>query len=527
MKDRDSLVRSSGIISAATLGSRILGLVRDQMIASVFDRALTVPFLTAFIIPNTLRRLFAEGALSAAFIPVFSECLQREGRERAARLGASLFKALFLVLVVVALLGSLLAPQIFQLLPASDKVSTGHEALAIQLLRIMFPYILLIGLSAATMGMLNSLDRFFAPAISPALLNIAMIGSITLGGLWLSDAPLVRLLAFGVLLGGCLQLLVQLVPLERQMPLHLFRTPLWDPKLKQVLVLMIPLTLGQAITEVNILISTAFAWKIQATDYLFFSNRVIQFPLGVFGIAIATAAFPRLSRDAVHEEDGRREIAETAIFALKKILYVILPSTVGLILVGRDVVGAIFDHGKFHEQGALGPTFACAVYYALGLPAFAAQKIVVAAFYARQNPRTPMRVGALVVGANVILILLLIGPLQAGGLALATTLSSYLNLTILSLILACRLHLPLFRRLAGPLGRSGLCALLMGLGVGAVGLLLPEAASRLPLYLLRVGVLLPLGAGLYLAASWFLQREETLVIFRAFADRLRRTPSKS
>jgi len=525
MTDRDSLVRSSGIISAATLGSRILGLVRDQLIASVFDRALTVPFLTAFIIPNTLRRLFAEGALSAAFIPVFSESLQREGLERAARLGASLFKVLFLLLVVVSLLGSLLAPQIFQLLPAGEKVTGEQEALAVELLRIMFPYILLIGLSAATMGMLNSLDRFFAPAISPALLNIAMVGSIALGGRWLSGAPLVRLLALGVLLGGCLQLLVQLVPLERRMPLHLFRTPLWDPRLKRVLTLMIPLVFGQAITEVNILVSTAFAWKIQATDYLFFSNRVIQFPLGVFGIAIATAAFPRLSRDAVHEEDSRREIADTAIYALRKILFVILPSAVGLILVGRDVLGAIFDHGKFHEQAALGPTFICALFYALGLPAFAAQKIVVAAFYARQNPHTPMRVGALVVGVNIILILLFIGPLQAGGLALATTLSSYLNLTILSLILAHRLHLPLFRRLGGAVLRSGLCALLMGVGVGAGALLLPEPAGRFSVYLLRVVVLLPLGAGLYLLASGFLQRDETRVIVRAFADRLRRGPS--
>jgi len=519
MKDRDSLVRSSGIISAATLGSRVLGLVRDNLIATFFSKSLTVPFFTAFLIPNTLRRLFAEGALSAAFIPVFTECLQKEGRERAARLGSSLLKVLFLWLLLVSILGTVFAPQIVQLLP-TEEAGAGQVTLTVQLFRIMFPYILLIGLSAATMGMLNSLGKFFAPAISPALLNAAMIGSILAGGIWLTDAPLIRVLAFGVLLGGVLQFLVQVVPLERRMPLGLGRSPLWDPKLRRVLWLMLPLAFGQAITEVNILISAYFAWTIPgAMADLFYSNRIIQFPLGVFGIAIATAAFPRLSRDAVQEEGRRRAVADTLTYTLAKVFFIMLPSAVGIVVLGRDVIGAILDHGAFQREGSLAPTFACAISYAVGLPAFASVKIIVSAFYARQDTRTPTAVGAVAVAANILLIILLKGPLGAAGLALATSLASYLSLLILTGILTGKLHLPVFRRLGAPLLRSGLCALLMGLGVWAVGTLLPEPGGRFALYLLRLAVLLPLGTTLYLLSSWFVQREETKVIIRAFAER--------
>ena len=521
MKDRDSLLRSTSVISVATIASRVLGLVRDALIASTFGSALRVAFLTAFIIPNTLRRLFAEGALSAAFIPVFTECLARDGRGRAAALGASLLKVLFVFLLLISLLGSFFAPQIFQLLP-EGKVAPEYKQIAIQLLSLMFPYILLIGLSAVTMGMLNSLGKFFAPAISPALLNLAMIGSILLGSIWFSGESLIRVLAVGVLLGGCLQFLVQYFPLQNRLPLHLLHTPLWDPKLNRVLTLMLPLIIGQAITEINILISTGFAWKIQATDFLFFSNRVIQFPLGVFGIAIATATFPRLSRDAVQQAESRKAVADTAVYALRKILFIMIPSAVGLILVGRDILGAIFDHGKFHTDASLGPTYQCALYYSLGLPAFAMVKIIVSAFYARQNPHTPMLIGAISVFINIILIFLLIGPLQAGGLALATTLASYVNLSILTVILSARLDHPIFRRLIPDLGRSGLCSLLMAIGIGVVGMLLPEPQGRFVLYLLRILILLPLGMMIYALFSWRIQPDETRMILQAFRDRLKK-----
>ena len=513
MKDRDSLIRSTGVISASTIASRVLGLVRDSLIAATFGKSLTVPFFTAFIIPNTLRRLFAEGALSAAFIPVFTESLQREGRERAARLGSSLLKVLFLWLLVVSILGVALAPQIVELLPHKE-VAAEQRVLTVQLLRLMFPYILLIGLSAATMGMLNSLGKFFAPAISPALLNIAMIGSILLGGIGLSGSGLIRALAAGVMLGGLFQFLVQFFPLERRMPLHLLSTPFWDERLKRVLWLMAPLAFGQAITEVNILISTYFAWTIPgAVSYLFYANRIIQFPLGVFGIAIATAAFPRLSRDAVQQEDSRRAVADTAVYALKKILFIMLPSAIGILLIGRDVLGAILNRGAFLREGSLAPTYACAFYYALGLPFFASVKIIVSAFYARQNPRTPTVVGALVVVVNIALIVLLKGPLGAGGLALATTLASGLNLGILTAILGRRLRQPIVRRLGGA-------------AVAGVGALLPEAGDRFLDYFLRLFVLLPVGMGTYAAFSWILQREETESILGALTKKLARSGPK-
>jgi putative peptidoglycan lipid II flippase len=520
MKTHDSLVRSSTVVSLATLASRILGLVRDHVIFSAFAVGLTNPFFVAYTIPNTLRRLFAEGALSAAFIPVFTESLQREGLERAARLGASLLKMLFLCLLVVAIAGSLLAPQIVSLLP-SGKVVEGQEQIASQLLRIMFPYILLIGLAAATMGMLNSLGKFFAPAISPALLNVAMISFVFFGSFWFKDQALIEVLAYGVLLGGLLQFLVQIIPLQRRLPLGLVSAPLWDPRLRRVLWLMVPLAFGQAVMQFNVLISMAFAYKINAAPHLFCANRIIQFPLGVLGIAIATATFPRLSRDAVDLERAHQSVADTTVYSLKKIFFIMLPSAAGLILVGRDVIGAIYDHGEFHRAGGLEPAYFCAVFYSFGLPAFAAVKIVVSAFYARQEPKTPTITGAFVVVANVIFILLFIGPLGPGGLALATTLSAYLNLSVLTIILTHRLERPILSRLAGSLGRALFCCLLMSAGLAAAARFLPRPDGDFLLYVLRIAILFPLGLILYAIASRFFQRQEYDAILGAFMKKLK------
>lgn len=519
MTERHSLVRSTTIIAIATMGSRVLGLVRDTLMAACFGIAVTDPFIIAFRIPNTLRRLFAEGALSAALIPAFSHCLEREGMESAARLGGSLLKVLFFWLVFISVLGILLAPVIVQILP-SDPEKPQIDELTIELLRIMFPYILLIGLSAAAMGMLNCMGKFFIPAFSPALLNLGMIGSIVLGVLFVSETAQIRVLAYGVIFGGILQFLVQYFPLRKRMGIGLRQTPLWDPRLAQVLWMMLPLAFGQAITEINVLVDTYFAKTIEgANTYLFFSNRLVQFPLGVFGIALATAAFPRLSRDAVQLENSHQAVADTLVYTLRKILFIMLPSAAGLILVGRDMVGAIFGHGAFQAEGSLHPTYVCTVYYAFGLPAFASVKVVVSAFYARKDAKTPALVGTLAVIANCILDMTLIGPLLYGGLAFATTLASYLNLLLLMSLLGTKIHLPLFRRLAGDVLRGLACCGIMALGVLAVNQILPAASGRFVLYIIRLAVLLSVGGGLYSLSSWYIQREETLIIMEAFTER--------
>jgi putative peptidoglycan lipid II flippase len=522
MKGHSSLVRSTGVIAGATVASRILGLVRDSLIAGTFSKALTTPFFTAFILPNTLRRLFAEGALSAAFIPVFTECLEKEGRERAARLGAAVLKVLGLWLVLVSALGVLFAPEIVRILPGEHS-TPEMDQLTVALLRIMFPYILLIGLSAATMGMLNSLGKFFAPAISPALLNVAMITSILLGGVWLAPDRLVKVLAVGVLAGGVLQFLIQILPLNKKLPLPVLGPPLWDPLLSRVLWLMLPLIFGQAITEVNIMISTYFAWTLPgAVSYLFYSNRIIQFPLGVFGIAVATATFPQLSRDAVQAEGSRKAVADTLVYALGKILFIMLPSAVGVILVGRDVLGAILNHGEFLKEGSLDPTFRCAMAYAVGLPAFASLKIFVSAFYARKNTRTPTIVGAVAVIFNIIFILLLKDPLGAAGMALATTLASLVNLSFLAVLLRLRLRVSFFRKLLGLGLRSGVTAFVMGLALYGTTFLLPPAQAKFLAYLLRLGVMVPVGVLVYGGLSFLIQPEETWEVLGAFRGKMKR-----
>jgi putative peptidoglycan lipid II flippase len=268
--------------------------------------------------------------------------------------------------------------------------------------------------------------------------------------------------------------------------------------MKRVLWLMAPLIFGQAITEVNILVGAYFAWTIPgAVSYLFYANRIVQFPLGVFGIAIATAAFPRLSRDAIGQEDSRKAVADTVIYALGKILFIMLPSAAGIAILGRDIFGAILNRGAFLREGSLEPTYLCALAYCAGLPFFASVKIIVSAFYARQNTRTPTLGGLLTVLCNLTLVILLRKPLGAAGLALATTLSSCLSFFVLTRILRGRLQVPLFLPLGGYFLRSALSALIMSAGLWAAGFLLPAAENRFLLYLLRLGILLPLGMGLY------------------------------
>ncbi|HYT89611.1 MAG TPA: murein biosynthesis integral membrane protein MurJ, partial [Gemmataceae bacterium] len=426
-QERAQVVEAAGVIGLATLLSRILGFARDMVLARLFGAGLAADaFFVAYRIPNLLRELFAEGSMSAAFIPVFSEYLTKRTKRDAWELASAAFTTLLTVLTGVCLLGILAAPWIVKLIAPGFSDNPEREALTTLLTRIMFPYLLCIGLAALAMGVLNSVRSFAAPAFSPVLFNIAIIASAFLLAPLFAEPILA--VAFGVVVGGFAQFLSQMPALRRAELLFGWRFDFAHEGVRRIGWLMAPALIGLSVTQINILVSTILASYFPGgPTYLFYGMRLIHFPLGIFGVALATALLPSLSTQAAKGElDALRG---TLGFGLRLIFFIIVPAMVGLILLRVPIVHLFFEHGRFTAADTQG-TAAAVLAYAVGLWAFAGVRIVVSAFYSLQDTRTPVLVAALALGANVALSLLLMGPLAHAGLALATSLSAILNVTL-------------------------------------------------------------------------------------------------
>jgi putative peptidoglycan lipid II flippase len=435
-QERAQVVEAAGVIGLATLLSRILGFVRDMVLARLFGAGLAADaFFVAYRIPNLLRELFAEGSMSAAFIPVFSEYLTKRSKRDAWELASAAFTTLLTILTAVCLLGILAAPWLVPLIAPGFRDNPEREMLTTLLTRIMFPYLLFIGLAALAMGVLNSVRSFAAPAFSPVLFNIAIIACAFLLAPLFAEPILA--VAIGVVLGGLAQLLSQMPALRRAKLLFGWRYDLAHEGVRRIGRLMAPALIGLSVTQVNILVSTILASYFPGgPTYLFYGMRLIHFPLGIFGVALATALLPSLSAQAAKGElDGLRG---TLGFGLRLIFFFIVPAMVGLILLRVPIVHLFFEHGRFTTADTQG-TAAAVLAYAVGLWAFAGVRIVVSAFYSLQDTRTPMLVAAVALAANIALSLLLMGSLRHAGLALATALSAILNMAVLLVFLIRRL----------------------------------------------------------------------------------------
>ncbi len=434
--ERSQVVEAAGVIGTATLLSRILGFVRDMVLARLFGAgAAADAFFVAYRIPNLLRELFAEGSMSAAFIPVFSEYLATRGKRDAWELASAAFTTLLTVLTGVCLLGVLAAPWIVRLIAPGFSADAERQALTILLTRIMFPYLLFIGLAALAMGVLNSIRSFAAPAFSPVVFNIAIIAAAFLLAP-LFDEPILAV-AVGVVVGGCAQFLIQMPVLKRAELLFGWRFDFAHEGLCRIGWLMAPALIGLSVTQINILVSTILASYFPGgPTYLFYGMRLIHFPLGVFGVALATALLPSLATQAAKGElDALRG---TLGFGLRLIFFIIFPAMVGIILLRLPIVHLFFEHGRFTAADTQG-TAAAVLAYAVGLWAFAGVRIVVSAFYSLQDTRTPVTVAAVALAANVALSFALMGPLKHAGLALATAFSAILNMVVLVVLLDRRL----------------------------------------------------------------------------------------
>jgi len=477
------VVSAVGSIGLATLASRVLGYARDMVVARAFGAGpVTDAFFVAFRIPNLLRRLLAEGALSTAIIPVFTEYLARGGRDAFLRMARAVLGVGTLTLCLVSALGMALAPWIVAVMTPGWAADPPLVELAVRLTRLMFPYLLLVGFAALAAGVLNAHHRFFTAALGPAVLNVGMIAAVLLLASHLE--PPILSLAVGVLVGGLAQVLVQ-VPEIQRLGVPLSPSAEWrHPALATIARRLGPAAFGLAATQITVLVNTLIASMLPAgaISFLYYADRVMEFPLGVFGIALATAALPSMSAQAARGD--HRGLNETVGFALRLSAFIAVPAAVGLLALGRPIVQLLFQRGEFGAADALATAQALAG-YAVGLPAFSAARIAAQAFYALGDTRTPVRIGFAGVAVNVVLALALMGPLQHAGLALASSLAAYVSLAGLVWRLAVRIgplgrrdiSLSLARSLAASLPLLGWCLWLRPDGAQAWSLAGPTLAA--------------------------------------------------
>ena len=424
-----ALLKSTGIVSAMTSLSRVTGFIRDMIYAQLFGAgAGTDAFFVAFRIPNFLRRLFAEGAFSQAFVPVFSEYQTQHSPEELRELVDQVTGTLGAILLAITAIGVLAAPLLILIFAPGFTADAGKYALTVEMLRITFPYLLFISLTALAGGVLNSCGRFAIPAVTPVFLNLTMIAA----ALWL--APLMEQpvmgLAWGVFIAGIIQLGFQ-IPFLRQV--KLLPRPRWGwaaRGVQQVLKLMLPAVFGSSVAQVNLLIDTLLAsFLVSASvSWLYYSDRLVEFPLGIFGVALGTVILPRLSRQHASAETGN--FSRTLDWALRWALLIGVPATVALVLLAGPMLSALFQYGEFDARD-VAMSARSLMAFALGLVAFMLIKVLAPGFYARQDTRSPVKYGVIAMGANTAMVLILIWPLAHAGLALATSLAAFLNAGLL------------------------------------------------------------------------------------------------
>jgi putative peptidoglycan lipid II flippase len=437
------LARSAGLISLATMASRVLGVVREMVLAALFGAGSGYEmdaYNVAFRVPNLLRDLFAEGAMTAAFVPTFTRTLTDRGREAAWRLGNLVINALLLVTGVAVVLGIVFAVPITYAIAPHFARTPGELELTAMLTRVMLPFLTTVAAAVAMMGMLNSLRRFFIPALSPAMFNVAtIVCAFALVPLMPRlGLPPITAIAIGTLVGGIGQILLQWPVLRREGYRYRAILDFSDPDLREVLRLMIPGTLGLAAVQINVFVNTYLATSQErgAVSWLTYAFRLMYLPIGLFGVAIATAALPEIARRA--NADDKTGMRETVSGALRMMLMLNVPATIGLIALAHPIIALLLERGRFtsHDTAA---TAAALMFYAPGLVGYSAVKIASPSFYSLRDSRTPVTVSVLSVLVNLALNLTLVRWMGYRGLALGTALAAIFNAGALLWLLRARI----------------------------------------------------------------------------------------
>ncbi len=509
--EKKQLTKAAGIIGVFTLASRILGFLRDMVIAWFFGAGLlSDAFFVAFRLPNLFRRLFGEGSLTVAFIPVFSEHISQYGKKEAFQMAKSAVRMLSVILVIVIIIGIIAAPGIVRIMAPGF---TGAKfATTVLLTRIMFPYIFFICLVALSMGILNVLGHFAAPALAPVLLNVSIIAAVWLISPNMAE-PIIGL-AIGVIIGGILQLLLQIPFLVQKGFCFWQKAGVYHPGLKKIGRMMLPAVFGAAVYQINMLISTLLASFLPegSVSYLYYADRLVQFPLGIFAISMSVAILPSLSRQA--ESSDMQGLTDTFAYAIKLIFFITIPAMTGLIVLRHPIVALLFERGAFDPTSS-GLTADALMYFSFGLWAFSAVRIVVSTFYALQDTKTPVKIAAISVFANIILCLTLMRPMAHAGLALAASIASMLNFILLVIALRKKLGPLGGKKIIESISKSVVCSLVMGAGLQIfINLNAAENASSVfsRFWVVFFGILL--GISVYALTAYIAKSRELIDIMK-------------
>lgn len=491
------VTRAAGIYTLGILVSRVLGFGREIAIAYFLGTGLAADaFFVAFRLPNLWRRLFAEGSLVIVFVPIFSESLLKS-RLEAFKLARIVWTFLGGILSILSILGVIFAPWLVKLIAPGFSTLPAKFALTINLTRIMFPYLFFICLTALAIAILNALGYFAAPAFCYALLNVSMIVSLLLAHHF--GWPGVYCLAIGVMIGGLLQLSLQLPFLWKE---GFSLKPLWEyhPVLKRILTLMGPAVIGAAVYQISIFINTILASFLPSgsVSYLYYADRLVQFPLALFAFSFGTASLPTLSTQAVRKEF--EVFKQTLCFSLQTVFFLILPASIGLIILRVPIITAILQRGAFSQISTYATAQALWC-YAIGLIFFAALRLLNNAFYALQDTKTPVKISAWCLVGNIILGLILMHPFKHAGLALTTSIMALLNVVFLVYFLQKRVG-PLF---SGLFCQSVAKTLLASLGMGLVLLAIKHCLVS-PIKILAVDI--PVGVITFFIFAYMLKCPE-------------------
>lgn len=524
-----SLIKSASLAGSATIASRLLGLAREQVMAHLFGASDRMDaFNVAFRLPNLVRDLFAEGAMSAAFVPTFTRHLQTHGRDAAWTLGRRALTGLMIVTGLIALAGIVFAPQMTRVFAGGFASVPGKLELTIHLTRVMFPFLVLVAAAVAMMGMLNALGRFFIPSLSPAMFNVACIAAaITL----VPVMPRVGLdpvmgLAIGVLLGGLGQVLLQWPVLRREG--FRFRPDIAprDPALHEILVMMGPGTVGLAATQFNVYVNTVLATSQEsgAVSWLNYAFRILYLPVGIFGVSLATAAIPVLSRQAAAND--MVAVRQTVGHASRMMLMLNIPAMFGLVVLAQPIVRLIFERGQFLPSDTVAVA-AALIAYAPGLIGYSLVKVLSPTFYAMRDARTPVLVSVASVVTNAALNIVLVRVMGYVGLGVGTALASLLNAGLLFFLLRRRLDGIEGRRLASAVARMTLASIGMAACAWAAHrwLVTLWPGTSLAAQVVQVGMAIGAALVVLIALSRLLRIDEFDEAFGKLVRRLRGTPA--
>jgi putative peptidoglycan lipid II flippase len=495
------LVKNAGKIAFGTALSRILGYIRDMLVANLLGAGtFTDAFYTAFRMSSFFRRLLGEGSFSVAFIPVFSEYLNTQKKIETQKFLNIVFTILLLILVMVSIIGLFTAPLLTKLMAWGFTSNLEKMHLTIELTRLMFPFILFTCIAVFLLAVLNTLHTFFLPALAPSVLSFSEIFYILIFAPMIISKNQIKGLAISVIIGGALHFFIQ-YPKLKSLGWHLkFVLDLKHPGIKKIIFLMLPSIIGLSVEQINVFVDSICASFLAngSVTALYYSNRLIQLPLGIFGLAFVSVSFPMMSKAC-----AKKDIASVKKFlnySIRFTIFTLFPATTGLMAIGLPIVKLLFEHGEFSFSASI-ITSNALFYYSLGLPAYAVAKIFANTFYSLQDTKTPTKIAILAMILHAILCVTLMYPMNVGGLALATAIASYFNFILLAIYLRKRIGGFGFKQILS----SGLNSLFASIITGVIARHVCRFSDNL---LISVSVSIIIGLSVFIIISYILKSKE-------------------